>query len=151
MQWKVLLFIVKKTNTKRYMKKKEASKIQYDVFRRLFPRSVRQHKRRVFLSEAMKDLCDVCGYSSVMLHDIAHDIVEDLSFNLFYGVVIGNFALYCKGYQGSTRQTVDKVEITLIPASLGFFDFFSSTAEYRVNYYSGGELIHSANRKARRF
>ena len=133
------------------MKKQKASKIQYDVFKRLFSRSVRQHKRRVFLSDVMEDLCDVCGYSSTMLKEIAHSIVEDLSFNLFYGVVIGNFALYCKGYQGSTRQTVDKVEIILAPVSLGFFDFFSSTAEYRVNYYSDGKLIHSANRKARRF
>ena len=133
------------------MKKNKASELQYKVFKKLFSRDTRIHKRRVFLTEALEDLEKICGYSPQQLRDITHHIAVDISFNPFMGVRIGNFRKYSSGYKGLNEKKIDRVDIILLPASLGFFQLFKRDERYRVNYYDGEYLVHSTNQYARRF
>ena len=133
------------------MKKRNASKIQYKVFRFLFSRSIRQHKRRVFLSESLVDLFNLCGYSPNQVADIAHEIVIDYSFNPFLGVVVDDFDKYSIKCQSDSKRPIDKIEVMLVPVSLGFFDLFKRDAEYKVKYYEKGKIVFSSHQVARRF
>ena len=133
------------------MKKTKATKLQYRVFKKVFSRGTRIHKRRVFLTEALEDLQQLCGYSPQQLRDITHHIVVDLSFNPFMGVKISNFSKYNAGYQGFSDRKIDRVDIYLLPASLGLFQLFKRDEKYRVNYYYEDQLIYSADQYARRF
>ena len=133
------------------MKKTKAAKLQYKVFRKVFSRSTRKHRRRVFLTEALEKLQSLCGYSPQQVNDITHRIAKDLTFNLFMGVKIYDFGKYCKGFQGSKNQQIDRIEITLLPASLSILEFFKRDEEYKVKYYSGDELILTTTEYARRF
>ena len=67
------------------------------------------------------------------------------------GVKIYDFWKYCKGFQGSKNQQIDRIEITLLPASLSILEFFKRDEEYKVKYYSGDELILTTTEYARRF
>ena len=133
------------------MKKKRATNIQNSIFRKMYSRSTRQHKRRVFLSQVLSDLEIVKGYSSDQIDDIAHDIVKNISFNQFYGLVIEEFDNCCIGYHPGIDQKIDKVTISLVSASLSLSDFFKRRDYYKVNYYYKGRLLHSSQKKARRF
>lgn len=133
------------------MKRKKATNIQYAVFRKLFSKNTRQHKRSVFLSQVLRDLEIVKGYSREQIDDIAHDIAENISFNHFYGLVIEEFDNCCVGYLPSIDQKVDKVTISLSKASLSFLEFFNRKGPYKVNYYYKGGLLHTSQQKARRF
>jgi len=134
-----------------HMKKTKAAKLQYKVFKKLFSRDTRIHKRRVFLTEALEDLEKICEYSPQQLRDITHHIAVDISFNHFMGIRISNFRKYSAGYKGLSNQEIDRIDIILLPASLGFFQLFKRDEKYRVNYYHNGCLIHSTNQYARRF
>jgi hypothetical protein len=133
------------------MKRKKATNIQYRVFRKLYSKGTRQHKRRVFLSQVLNDLEIVKGYSPDQIDGIAHDIAKNISFNHFYGLVIEEFDNCCIGYQPGIDQKVDKVTISLVPVSLSLSDFFKRRDYYKVNYYYKGGLLHSSQKKARRF
>ena len=123
------------------MKKEKASKIQYGVFRKLFSQDTRMHKRRVFLSQALEDLYGICEYSPDQIYNIVRKIVESKSFNQFYGVVISRFDVYSKGYQPGKNVRIDKISITLSPASLNFLDFFKRKSKYKVCYFRDNEIF----------
>ena len=151
MHSKYSLIILKKIKTNNNMKKKKASKIQYSVFRKLFSRETRQHKRRVFLSDALKELQNLCGYAPNQIYSIAHEIAEDLSFNPFRGVTINNFENYCIGQISEKRVKITKVEIILRRVSLDIFDFFKKKEEYRINFYQGEQQLSSIIKRLTRF
>jgi hypothetical protein len=133
------------------MKKDEASLIQYRVFRKLFSKENRVHKRRVFLSQALEDLYGLCGYSPDQIYNIVRKIVETKSFNHFYGVVIPRFDLYSKGYQPGKDVKIEKISITLSAASLSFPDFFKRKSKYKICYFRDNEIFYTKYKELERF
>ena len=133
------------------MKKSKATELQNRVFRTVFSRDTRIRKRRAFLVEALKNLHNVCNYSPEQIKEICHRIAVDISFNPFFGVSIHNFQEYCVGYTNRYDQEIDKINIILLPVSLGVLDFFKREEKYKVNYYFEGKLIYSSTLYARRF
>lgn len=147
---KLFLLILIKTNT-RDMKKIKATKIQYNVFRKLFSKKSRIRKRRDFLNEVLEDIQTACGYSPQQVSDIVYLISRDITFNPFLGVTIENFRKYSHGFQSNLDKNIDCIVISLDRASLGIFDFLKRDEKYKVKYYHNQELILSVHRVARRF
>ena len=133
------------------MKKIKATKIQYNVFRKVFSKKTRIRKRRDFLNEVLEDIQIACGYSPQQVSDIVYLISRDITFNPFFGVTIENFRKYSDGFQCDLDKKIDRIVIVLDKASIGFFDLIKRDENYKVKYYHSQELILSVHRVERRF